>query len=198
MTCPTAATAPRPSRCASRSRKGHRREADAEAGLDHLDRARDLCAKLSLLPRPDAYRGREGDRLDGPAARRLLRRLRIRGLPRRYLAAPAGRCTSRPTRNARRAPIAGSRCRPPARTRTRSPLRHPASSSSCRAEGAAAARTYKVGALLIEGTLGARDARRRQVAGGYLRITNTGSAARSPDRRIAGGRRRRSRCTRWP
>ena len=108
------------------TRRSHRREADAEAGLDGLDRARPVCAQLPVLSRTSSRRGREGNRLVRQPRRRLLRRVRIlRGFsPTACL--PAPRCISRPSRTARRAAIDGSRCRHPAKVRMPSRLRLPA------------------------------------------------------------------------
>ena len=58
-----------------------RRQADAEAGLDHRDGARTLCEELSLLSRRPADRGCARDHLERAPAGRLLRRVRVRRLP---------------------------------------------------------------------------------------------------------------------
>ena len=100
-------------------RRRDRGQAHAEARLADRYRQGQVRPSLRLL-RQRADRRRPGDRLDrGRAAGRLLRRVRVRRAAHR-LRARHGARASRPCRNARAGCTAGSRSRPPARTRTSS------------------------------------------------------------------------------
>ena len=174
----------------------HRRQADAEAGLDHLHRPRAIRAQLSLLPRPDSDRRRQGDRLGGPARGRLRRRLRVRGLPRRHSA--RGRDPVLPhlpgMREGRVALDRGAVPRP-----GRARARPPGAGRQAAAGGAEGAGAHLQGRpARHRGAVDARDARRRAGRRRLPQGHEYRQPAGPPGRRLAGAGQRPWRCTRWP